>query len=118
MRFDHAIFATILFAQVTEATSWVQVFLQLGSLGILGYFLLKVQPECARSDRTARMEEIRLLVSVFAGERSSFAERAEGIEAEMKLLREAPICKLQAFGPGWFRNDPPSMHEPHRPGES
>ncbi len=117
MLFATASAGSFLIAQATESSSWLQTVIQIGSLGVLAYYFLFVQPEIARYDRAARMDEIRLLISIFAGERSSFEERADGIEKELKSLTEKRVCKIDTPGGGWFRDIPAPKQGPHQPGE-
>lgn len=84
------------FAQVgPDVIGWVTAAINLGALGILGFYFLRVEPAIRRADHIARMDELRLISSVFRENAEGFDQVSDKLTAEIEKLRQQGACKYQ-----------------------
>lgn len=87
----------MLFAQAgPEVIGWVTAAINLGALGILGVYFLRVQPQVAREDHAARLEELQMIANMLGVQEQGFKERVGKITAAIEELRDGAGCKFQA----------------------
>lgn len=83
----------MVFAQTpSDVANYLTAAINLGALGILGWFLLRVNPQCARDREEAKLNELRLLVSVFMGKGESQEALASKLDVKIEQVDTAALA--------------------------
>lgn len=86
----------MLFAQVgPDVASYLNVAINAGALGILGYHLLVGLPRLFDAINASHKLIVESLFGDAAADRAGFEARAKGIEEEIRQMRELVKCKYQ-----------------------
>lgn len=86
----------MLFAQASgDITAWVTTAINLGALGILGFYFLKVEPAVRRADHIHRMDELRLIAKVFSDNKEAYDAIEKTLTEQITELRKQGACKWQ-----------------------
>lgn len=83
-----------MFAEATAGADLVGAVTNLGAVGIIGVFMLRVLPAIAGQLGTSFKEGVVMLGQILKAERDGFDARAAKIEDQLRELRNRPGCKL------------------------
>lgn len=80
----------MVFAQTaTEVANYLTAAINLGALGILGWFFLKTNPQCIRDREEAKLAELRLLASIFLGKADAAELQASKLDVKIENVETA-----------------------------
>jgi uncharacterized protein YoxC len=76
-------------ADVVNAVGWVQIVVQLGGVGIMGWFLIKTVPMLHEKIAETQLRMMEMFQSAAAAERQGFDSRTKDVVAELHRLGDA-----------------------------